>query len=125
LLFGQLGPEQVDIWVFILAGFVFLSAIFALMTVMPKYKVDLEGISNPNWLFFAFAAQLSPQEYRKKIAHIAQADARIYETIVNDIHQMGSVLYKKKFRFLNLSYKTLLMGIAATFAMVLARQIGL
>jgi len=125
LLFGQLGPEQVDIWVFVLAGFVFLSAIFALMTVMPKYKVDLEGISNPNWLFFAFAAQLSPQEYRKKIAHIAQADARIYETIVNDIHQMGSVLYKKKFRFLNLSYKTLLMGIAATFAMVLARQIGL
>ena len=124
LLFGRLGPEKVDSWVFVLAGFVFLSAIFALMAVMPKYKIDLDGISNPNWLFFAFSAQLSPQEYRKKIAHIAQQDARIYETIVNDIHQMGSVLYKKKFRFLNLSYKTLLLGIATTFVMVLIKQVG-
>lgn len=125
LLFGRLDPQQANTWVFVLAGFVFISAIFALMAVMPKYKINLEGISNPNWLFFAFSAQLSPQDYRKKIAHIAQSDERIYETIVNDIHQMGSVLYKKKFRYLNLSYKALLLGIAATFIMVLVNQTSL
>lgn len=119
LLLGRLDFKETGAWPFILAAFVLLSAMFALMSVMPKYKIDLNGISKPNWLFFAFSSQISQEEYLKKMAYIAHKDERVYEAIVNDLHQTGNVLYFKKFRYLNLSYKTLLTGILVTFLYVL------
>ncbi len=114
LLLGRLNLEGVGVWPFVLIGFVFLSAIFALMSVMPKYKIDPHSFDKPNWLFFAFAAQLSQSEHRRKMAYIARSDERVYEAIVDDLHQMSLVLYNKKFKYLNLSYKTLLLGVAVT-----------
>lgn len=118
LLFGRLKIQESGNWVFVLAAFVLVSAVFALMSVMPKYKIDIQGIDKPNWLFFAFSAQVSQEEYRQRMAYIAQDNERIYEAIVDDLYQVGYVLYYKKFRYLNLSYKTLLLGMVATFFML-------
>lgn len=118
LLLGRLDFEKTGAWPLVFSAFVLLSAAFALMSVMPKYKIDLDGISKPNWLFFAFSAQVPQEEFREKMAHIAQSDERIYEAIVDDLHQTGNVLYFKKFKYLNLSYKTLLLGILVTFIYV-------
>lgn len=100
---------RLPVWGLLLGGFVLLSAVFALLAIMPS--LSHKKWQRPNWLFFASFSSLSSEEYMKKMAEILADDAKVYEAAVNEIYQIGQVLYHRKYRFLGYSYRLFLAGI--------------
>lgn len=66
-----------------------------------------------NVLFFGVHSTLSSEEFHRAMGRILSDAASIHEAIVEDVHQMGLVL-STKFRFINLAYAILLVGLSAT-----------
>ena len=103
----------------VLAVFILASAFFALLTVMPSLpkssRVDPRSPGfNP--LFFGFFARMELDDYRKHMHGIMDDVDAIQDTILRDIHQAGTVLYREKFRYLAYSYRLLLAGLVLGIA---------
>ena len=49
-----------------------------------------------------------------------QSDERLFRMMLRDIHQNGSVLQRKKYRFLGYAYRLFLIGLTLTFVAFLA-----
>jgi hypothetical protein len=52
----------------------------------------------------------SAQQHHVQLSAMAD-DGKVYETIVNEIYQMGQLLHHRKYRFLGYSYRLFLTGI--------------
>lgn len=87
----------------------FGAALCALLAVLPKTKGD--GMRAPNWLFFGDFARLSEAEYQATMRALLDDRVRLEEAMVRDIHQLGSVLAAKKYRWLQRAYRVFLAGI--------------
>jgi hypothetical protein len=122
MLFKEINDGSAPLWGWILAITTFASVIFSLMAVKPAYRATSAG--RPNWLFFSSYAKLSFDEYKAKMAEILQSDPAVYETILNDVYQLGKVLYMKKYRFLAWSYRIFLGGFAAAFGVVVVQRVA-
>jgi hypothetical protein len=96
----------------ILGGFAFLSAICAVMAVLPairrQKKVPL------NLLFFGSFTHLSEDEFVDRITARLVSDDTIYRTMARDIYQNGCVLQRKKYRLLGWAYRMFLVGLVAS-----------
>lgn len=123
LILGNFKQGDLQIWGMVLGFFVLLSAIFALMAIMPTLKRD--KWPQPNWLFFGAFAPLDADQYKQKMAEIMKDDALVYEAIVNEIYQLGQVLHFHKYRYMKYSYQLFLAGLLlASFAWVVERALG-
>jgi hypothetical protein len=96
----------------ILGGFAFLSAICAVMAVLPSIRGE-KG-KPMNLLFFGSFARLSEEEYVEQVTARLASDDSIYRTMARDIHQNGSVLQRKKYRLLGWAYRVFLVGLVAS-----------
>jgi hypothetical protein len=103
------GPDPAML---VLGGFAFLSAVLAILAVLPAVK-PRPGMAL-NLLFFGSFTELPEDEYVERVTGDLDDQDRIFRTIARDIYQNGAVLRRKKYRFLALAYRTFLVGLVAT-----------
>ena len=104
---GYVAPEML-----VLAAFALASAALAVMAVLPAVKP--KAGAPLNLLFFGSFTQLGQEEYIDRLIEHMQEEEDVYRTMARDIYQNGTVLRRKKYRFLALSYRTFLTGMLLT-----------
>ena len=98
----------------ILGGAAFVSAIFAILAVIPVTR-RRKPTTKDNILFFGVFSQIPEEEFIEEVTSRLHSEHRIYRTMARDIHQAGTVLQRKKYRMLGYAYRTLLAGLVASF----------
>lgn len=101
----------------ILAATAVIAGIFSAVSLFPKVS-PRDGAAGSNPLFFGSIARLPASEYRTRMRQILARDEEIYDVIVDDLHQASCVLLNRKFRWLQASYLTLIIGMLATLVAV-------
>ena len=97
----------------ILGAAAFVSAVFAILAVIPATRRG-KATTSDNLLFFGVFTQFEEDAFVDEITSRLHSDDSIYRTMARDIHQAGSVLQKKKYRMLRYAYTTLLAGLVAS-----------
>ena len=103
----------------ILGAAAFLSAIFAILAVLPMTK-KRKPVGEPNLLFFGVFSRMGEDEFIDAVTARLHSEDSIYRTMARDIHQAGSVLQNKKYRMLSYAYRMLLVGLVASFVSYVA-----
>jgi hypothetical protein len=122
LTIGQAAQRGAPPELIVLAGFALLSAILAVMAVLPAVR-PRPG-APLNLLFFGSFTQLEQDDYIERLVGKLGDEDDVYRTMARDIYQNGQVLQRKKYRFLALAYRVFLAGMIATVAVFAARQFG-
>lgn len=110
---GQAHGTMPPLPLVILGGFAFVSAIFAMLVVLPKAG---KGKGPLNLLFFGSFTSLSEAEYLERMRDGIRTDDQVIELISRDIYQNGQVLRRKKYRLLGYAYRVFLTGLVLSFA---------
>jgi hypothetical protein len=100
----------------ILATAAFLSALFAILAVLPKVThltADQIG-PDANLLFFGIFTSLPEGEFVNRVLDRMASDETTYRTMLRDTYQAGAVLQHKKYRFLGYAYRSFLIGMVLT-----------
>ncbi|WP_298289688.1 Pycsar system effector family protein [Novosphingobium sp.] len=101
----------------VLAFFAFISAICAMLTVLPSIGGTRTAKVNqvrPNKLFFGFFAQMDEDDWTDSILTDLRSDEAIFRTMLHDIYQNGQVLQSKKYRYLSMAYRIFMLGLCLT-----------
>lgn len=109
---GQARNGAAPLPLLILGGAAFLSAICAILAVLPKTKAK----RGTNLLFFGNFTQMDEDAFIDELMGRLKSDDSVYRTMARDIHQGGMVLQKKKYRMLGWAYRILLVGLVASCA---------
>jgi len=99
----------------ILGPAAFMSALLAVMAVLPSTKVPPRASGPANLLFFGSFSQLSEDEFITLLLATCQSHQGVFEAFAHDIYQNGRVLARKKYRLLGYAYKTLVAGLVLSF----------
>jgi hypothetical protein len=111
---GQARGTTPPVPLLILGAAAFLSAICAVLCVVPAFRRRKAG--SVNLLFFGSFTQLSEEEFTDEIVAKLRDDDTIYRTMARDIYQNGCVLQHKKYRMLGWAYRIFLTGLVASGA---------
>jgi hypothetical protein len=109
---GQAHGTTPPLPLLILGGAAFLSAICAVLCVLPAFRHARRGPANI--LFFGSFTQMSESDFTEEIISCLRDEDTIYRTIARDIYQNGCVLQNKKYRMLGWAYRIFLAGLAAS-----------
>lgn len=112
---GQARQGGAPIPLLILGGAAFFAAIFAVLAVLPK-TVSQRPTAKSNLLFFGVFSQMPEDEFIEAVLAQLETEDLMYRAIARDIHQAGSVLQNKKYRFLGYAYRIFLAGLVASCA---------
>lgn len=122
LAIGQGATEAFSLPLMILAGTAFAAAGFGALAVLPQTSSPPEG--DRNWLFFGNFSEIDADSFYEKLADSHLSDQNdVYRAMSLDIHQMGMVLAKKKYRYLGLAYRVFLFGLTLTFGVYVLEQL--
>jgi hypothetical protein len=105
----------------ILGGAAFLSALCAVVAVLPA--VRYRKSAPLNLMFFGSFTQLEEEDYIERLIERLGTDDSIYRTMARDIYQNGSVLAHKKYRLLGWAYRIFLAGLTASLAAFLVEAL--
>lgn len=98
----------------------FISAMLAMVAVVPKTAPpSLAADEDINLLFFGVFTGFPQEEFVSRVLHRAQSDHTVLSTMLRDIYQNGSVLQRKKYRFLAYAFNTFRVGLVLAFALFL------
>jgi len=111
---GQARGAAAPLALLILGGFAFLSAVCAVMAVLPSSGPRRKAPRN--LLFFGSFTELDEDEFVERITARLATDDAIYRTMAHDIYQNGCVLRHKKYRMLGWAYRIFLVGLVASAA---------
>jgi hypothetical protein len=95
----------------VLGGFAFLSAICAVMAIIPKTTMP-KG-APVDLLFFGSFTQMPPDDYVTQVVDVMADEETMLRAIAADVYGNGLVLQQKKYRYLGLSYRLFLVGLVA------------
>ncbi len=99
----------------ILGATAFLSALLAVMAVLPSTKVPPRTSGPANLLFFGSFSQLSEEEFVAMLMKAVEDHRTVFEAFAHDIYQNGRVLARKKYRLLGYAYRVLVVGLIGSF----------
>jgi len=108
------GDASLPLTLMVLGVTALVSAIFAVMAVMPRIDPKMFADSGRNLLFFGNFAHMKFDEFLDHIAPAINQNEELITAMLRDSYQLGLVLHRKKYRFLQISYRTLLLGLVAT-----------
>jgi len=101
-----------------LIGFCVLTILLAAYSAMPKIKPANESEKKPdlnensfNLLFFGSFVHMEYQDFADEMARMMNDHNHVYEAQLREIYTMGQYLAKKKYKFLQLSYYSFIVGI--------------
>ncbi len=104
----------------LLAGFSFLSSLFAVMAVMPavgKPRPEDPGLpSRHNKLFFGHFTSFDEEEWKLSLLEDLKSDETVFRAMMRDIYQNGQILQRRKYRFLGIAYRIFIFGLFMTLA---------
>ena len=92
-----------------------VSIIFAIQAARPRVESSLVNLhdlrhSDGNILFFGNFCRLPEDEFIEGMTSLIQDNTILYESMIRDIHGLGSVLYKK-FRLLQVAYTSFMIAL--------------
>jgi hypothetical protein len=96
----------------VLGGFAFVSAILAVLAVLPSVGPSRTG--RINLFFFGSFTRLDEEEYVERILEVLESDETMFRTMATDIYQNGCVLARKKYKLLGYAYRVFLAGLTAS-----------
>jgi hypothetical protein len=111
---GQARGTTPPVPLLILGAAAFLSAICAVLCVVPAFRRRKAG--SANLLFFGSFTQLTEEAFTEELVAKLGDDDTIYRTMARDIYQNGCVLQHKKYRMLGWAYRIFLAGLVASAA---------
>jgi hypothetical protein len=109
---GQAHGGNAPLPLLILGGAAFLSAVFAILAILPA--THYRAVGSDNLLFFGSFTQLSEAEWTERLVERLREDEAIYRTMLHDLYQNGVVLERKKYRLLGWAYRIFLVGLTAS-----------
>lgn len=112
---GQARGGAAPLPLLILGGAAFFSAIFAVLSVLPKTGRPKER-GESNLLFFGVFTGMGEEEFIDAVTRRVRTEDGIYRTMARDIYQNGTVLHRKKYRMLAYAYRIFLVGLVASCA---------
>jgi ABC-type Fe3+-siderophore transport system permease subunit len=112
---GQARQGGAPIPLLILGGAAFFAAICTVLAVLPLTR-NRRPTAQSNLLFFGVFSQMSEEEFTEALLARLTTEDDLYRTMARDIHQAGSVLQNKKYRFLGYAYRIFLAGLVASCA---------
>lgn len=116
LCVGQLRAGQLVLPVAILATAVFLSAVCAILAVLPSVTRAKGNVGDKdNLLFFGIFASLDEVEFTDRVMALLADDVALHRAMLRDIYQNGQVLQRRKYRWLGYAYRLFLVGVVASF----------
>ena len=122
---GQASRGPFPLSLAVLALFAFASALLAMAAILPAVKPRRRRTpSNPNILFFGVFAEMSEDEFTDRVLEQLRSDGGMFRTMLRDIHQNGTVLKRKKYRFLGYAYWTFLTGLVLTATLFVLERSG-
>ncbi len=98
----------------VLGGFAFVSAILAVLAVLPAIGPSRSG--RINLLFFGSFVALDEEDYVDRMLDVLESDEAMFRTMATDIYQNGRVLARKKYKLLGYAYRVFLAGLTASLA---------
>jgi hypothetical protein len=107
--------------ILILGGTAFLSAVFAVLSILPAVRYRKRAPLN--LMFFGSFAELEEEDYIERFMAELRTDESIYRTMARDIYQNGIVLARKKYRMLGWAYRIFLAGLTASLVAFLAEAL--
>lgn len=116
---GQTDKGGVPLPLLVLSCFAFLSAVCAVMVVMPATRQPPLDLEKSNILFFGAFTQMQEDEFTDLVVERLATDEGMFRTMLRDVYQNGQVLQKKKYRYLGYAYRLFLFGLTATLAVYL------
>jgi hypothetical protein len=120
LAVGHSDGKSAPLPLLILGGTAFLSALFAVLAILPA--VGYRKRAPLNLMFFGSFARLDEDDYIERFLAELRTDDSIYRTMARDIYQNGIVLARKKYRMLAWAYRTFLAGLTASLAAFLIQS---
>ena len=101
----------------ILVGLTALVALaLSIVAVIPRYVSKPSAEQEPNTLFFGVFAHMDEDEFIDHHMELSTDQDAVHRAMLRDIHQMGSSLNSKKFRYLSYAFTVALWGMVAAFA---------
>lgn len=100
----------------ILALFAFLSSLCAAIAVMPSTGRPRKQGMVPNKLFFGHFSDRDEEEWMREVLAELHEDERVFRLMLHDVYQNGSVLRRRKYRYLGYAYRLFVTGLVVTLA---------
>ncbi|PEQ10704.1 hypothetical protein B2G71_20965 [Novosphingobium sp. PC22D] len=121
LAVGQAGAGQYSVALLVLALTAFVSALLAIVAVVPKTSIRTADphAAGANLLFFGTYTSLSQDEWIDRIMERSQTDGRVMMTMLRDVYQNGAVLRAKKYRYLGYAFNVFRLGLIIAFILFL------
>jgi hypothetical protein len=110
---GQAGRTEFGFALMVLACAAFVSALLAVMAVLPRTG-QVAQRDDANILFFGAYSHLTEAEFVSAMKERLHDDETLLSTMLRDIHQNGTVLATRKYRYLGLAYRTFIAGLTLT-----------
>jgi len=109
----------------ILGAAAFVSAVLAVIAVLPSTKAPPRATGPANILFFGSFTQVPEEEYVEMLLEVVSDSRTVYQAFAHDIYQNGRILARKKYLFLAYAYRVLLAGLVMSFLAFAASYLGL
>lgn len=99
-----------------LTVFTTIALLFAILSVAPVFrksqkKMNLDSQAfNP--FFFGHYTDVELDDYRDHMLDVLKDQDKLYDSMILDLYQMGTVLKEQKFKYLSWSYKIFFSGIS-------------
>lgn len=110
---GQAGRAGFALALMVLALFAFVSALLAVMAVLPRATPLPSGDAH-NLLFFGEFSHMSEADFIAAVKAQLHDDETLLTAMLRDVHQNGSLLAKRKYRYLALAYRLFIVGLSLT-----------
>jgi len=107
----------------ILGAFAFASTLCAVAAVMPSLGAPAKTPAAMNRLFFGHFARLDEAEWTESVLDDLQTDEGTFRMMLHDIHQHGSMLLHRKYRFLGYAYRVFVAGLILTLIAFAAEKL--
>ena len=107
-----------------LAATAFLSSLCAVMAVIPSLGKPPEDPKAFNALFFGHFATLDTEAWTEELLDKFATDESLFRAMLKDIHQNGTVLYRRKYRYLSYAYRIFLGGLLITWCIYAAEYLA-
>jgi len=119
---NQTAQREVAPYMMVLAGFALASAVLAVLAVLPATKP--KPGAPLNLLFFGSFTQLDQEDYIERVVAQLGEEESVYRTMARDIYQNGTVLQRKKYKFLGMAYRVFLSGMVLTVVVFAGGRAG-
>jgi hypothetical protein len=119
---GQAHGATPPLPLLILGAFAFLSAVCAVLAIVPATGLKRRE-ERPNLLFFGSFASLDEEEYLDRLMATLRQDELFYRAMARDMYQNGRVLARKKYRMLGYAYRIFLLGMTASLVAFVVERV--